>query len=109
MDDETLQLSKGQKRQQGKGKKQKQRGEGMIQRQKNLFFNEHPIRGKRAPYRDDSIILKITMPKGTLAKQNSSIRSALQSLDPKEYTVTPVAIVNNSIKFRELSDISSST
>ena len=104
VDDETLQLSKGQKRQQGKGKKQKQRGEGMIQRQKNLFFNEHPIRGKRAPYRDDSIILKITMPKGTLAKQNNSIRSALQSLDPKEYTVTPVAIVNNSIKFRELSD-----
>ena len=102
VDDETSDPSKGQEQQQNKGKKQKDRK--MIGKQKNLFFNEHPIRGKRAPYRDDSIILKITMPKGTLAKQNNSIRDALKSLDPKEYTVTPVAIINNSIKFRELSD-----
>ncbi|CCF57903.1 hypothetical protein KAFR_0D02560 [Kazachstania africana CBS 2517] len=68
------------------------------------FFNEHPIVGKRVPYRDDSIILKVSVPKGTMAKNDNNIRKALSSLEPKDYKVTPVGIVNNTIKFREMSD-----
>lgn len=68
------------------------------------FFNEHPLVGKKVPYRDDSIILKITVPKGTLAQNNGNVVQSLKSLDEKDYKVTPVAIVNNTIKFRELSD-----
>ena len=68
------------------------------------FFNEHPLIGKRVPYRDDSIILKITVPKGTLQKNDGDLVKSLRSLDEKDYKVTPVAIVDNTIKFRELSD-----
>lgn len=68
------------------------------------FFNEHPLVGKKVPYRDDSIILKISIPKGTLQKNNNNVVQSLKSLDEKDYKVTPVAIVNNTIKFRELSD-----
>lgn len=68
------------------------------------FFNEHPIIGKRVPYRDDSVILKISLPKGTLKKHQGSVQKALSNLDSKDYKVTPVAIVNNTIKFREMSD-----
>lgn len=68
------------------------------------FFNEHPLVGKKVPYRDDSIILKITIPKGTLQKNSNNVVQSLKSLDEKDYKVTPVAIVNNTIKFRELSD-----
>lgn len=68
------------------------------------FFNEHPLIGKRVPYRDDSIVLKITLPKGTLEKNDGDLKKSLNSLNEKDYRVTPIAIVDNSIKFRELSD-----
>ncbi|CCK68583.1 transcription factor TFIIIC subunit TFC1 KNAG_0B01360 [Huiozyma naganishii CBS 8797] len=68
------------------------------------FFNEHPIRGKRVPFRDDSIVLKITVPKGTLQRHNGEVSASLASLDSKDYKITPVAIVDNTIKFREMSD-----
>lgn len=68
------------------------------------FYNEHPIVGKRVPFRDDSIVLKITVPKGTLAKNNGNVAKSLKSLNEEDYKVTPVAIVDNTIKFRELSD-----
>lgn len=70
----------------------------------SLFFNEHSITGKRVPFRDDSIILKITMPRGTMEKNRNNIQQSLASLDSKQYRVTPVGIVNNTIKFREMSD-----
>lgn len=68
------------------------------------FFNEHPIIGKRVPNRDESIVLKITMPKGTLALNNGEISTALASLDISQYNVIPVAVIDNSIRFREISD-----
>ncbi|CAG61090.1 uncharacterized protein GVI51_J09713 [Nakaseomyces glabratus] len=68
------------------------------------FFNEHPIIGKRVPFRDDSIVLKITMPEGTLEKNGNDVAKALRSLDSKDVCATPVAVVNNTIKFREMSD-----
>lgn len=68
------------------------------------FFNEHPIVGKRVPQRDESILLKITMPKGTLDAHGGNLRSAIGSLESKHVRVVPVAIVNNTIKFREMSD-----
>ncbi|QLL34622.1 hypothetical protein HG536_0G04840 [Torulaspora globosa] len=68
------------------------------------FFNEHPIIGKKVPFRDESIILKIEMPKGTLAKHGQNIQKSLESLRSRDVRVTPVAIVNNTIKFREMSD-----
>lgn len=68
------------------------------------FFNEHPIIGQKVPYRDESIVLKIEMPKGTLAKNNGNIQKSLESLRSRDVRVTPVAIINNTIKFREMSD-----
>ncbi|CAI4055503.1 hypothetical protein SKDZ_02G2300 [Saccharomyces kudriavzevii ZP591] len=69
------------------------------------YFNEHPIIGKRVPFRDESVILKVTMPKGTLAKNNNSVKCSISSLkDSNELRVTPVTIVDNTIKFREMSD-----
>lgn len=68
------------------------------------FFNEHPITGKKVPFRDESIILKITMPKGTMNKNDGSIRKSLDSLTKDQYTVSPVGIVDRTIKFREMSD-----
>lgn len=68
------------------------------------FFNEHPIIGKKVPYRDESVILKIEMPKGTLAQNNGNIQKSLRSLRSRDVRVTPVAIINNTIKFREMSD-----
>ncbi|CCE61317.1 hypothetical protein TPHA_0A02350 [Tetrapisispora phaffii CBS 4417] len=68
------------------------------------FFNEHGIQGKKVRFRDESVILKITMPKGTLAEHNGNIPEALSSLDHDSFSVVPVAIVNNTIKYREMSD-----
>ena len=69
------------------------------------YFNEHPIIGKRVPFRDESVILKVTMPKGTLAKNNNSVKDSISSLkDSNKLRVTPVSIVDNTIKFREMSD-----
>ncbi|SJM87533.1 probable Transcription factor tau 95 kDa subunit [Zygosaccharomyces bailii] len=68
------------------------------------FFNEHPIIGKRVPFRDESVILKIQVPQGTMARFGGDVKQALASLNSKEVRVTPVAIVNNTIKFREMSD-----
>lgn len=68
------------------------------------YFNEHPIIGKRVPYRDESIILKLQMPKGTLQKFGGNVQKALASLNSRDVRVNPVAIVNNTIKFREMSD-----
>lgn len=78
--------------------------EGQDEDGSERFFNEHPIIGKRVPFRDESIVLKIQMPKGTLAKNRYDIREALQSLSTRDVRVTPVAIINNTIKFREMSD-----
>ncbi|CCD22961.1 transcription factor TFIIIC subunit TFC1 NDAI_0A08070 [Naumovozyma dairenensis CBS 421] len=77
---------------------------GKNERHADIFFNEHPITGKRVPFRDDSIILKISMPKGTLSKHNGDIQASIASLDPNDYKVTPVSIVDNTIRFREMSD-----
>lgn len=68
------------------------------------FFNEHPIVGKPVPFRDNSVVLKVVMPKGTMKKYNNNVRRSLASLDGKDYKVTPVAVVDNTIKFREMSD-----
>lgn len=69
------------------------------------FFNEHPIIGRRVPNRDESILLKISLPKGTLAKHNNNLREAIASCsDQKKLRVVPVAIINNTIRFREMSD-----
>lgn len=69
------------------------------------FFNEHPIIGKRVPYRDDSIVLKITMPKGTMEANGGNVLAALKSLPSEDdYCAEPVAIINNTVKFREMSD-----
>lgn len=68
------------------------------------FFNEHPIIGKRVPFRDESVILKVQLPKGTMEKFNGDVKEAIASLSSKEVRTTPVAIVNNTIKFREMSD-----
>lgn len=69
------------------------------------FFNEHPIIGRRVPNRDESVLLKISLPKGTLAKHNDNLRKAIESIsDQKKLRVLPVAIINNSIRFREMSD-----
>lgn len=78
--------------------------EGQEDNDSMRFFNEHPIIGKRVPFRDESIILKIEMPKGTLAKNGQNIQKSLESLRSRDVRVTPVAIVNNTIKFRETSD-----
>lgn len=68
------------------------------------FFNEHPIIGKPVPFRDDSVVLKVVMPKGTLEKNDGNIQKALSTLETKDYKVTPIAVVDNTIKFREMSD-----
>ncbi|CAR27440.1 hypothetical protein ZYGR_0I07150 [Zygosaccharomyces rouxii] len=68
------------------------------------FFNEHPIIGKRIPFRDESVVLKIQLPKGTMDKYGGNVKEALADLSSKEVRVTPVAIVNNTVKFREMSD-----
>lgn len=68
------------------------------------FFNEHPIIGKRIPFRDESVILKIQLPKGTLDNFGGNIKEALAELNSRDVRVTPVAIVNNTVKFREMSD-----
>ncbi|CAI4922102.1 ANL_collapsed_G0003100.mRNA.1.CDS.1 [Saccharomyces cerevisiae] len=69
------------------------------------YFNEHPVIGKRVPFRDESVILKVTMPKGTLSKNNNSVKDSIKSLkDSNKLRVTPVSIVDNTIKFREMSD-----
>ncbi|KAL3230120.1 Transcription factor tau 95 kDa subunit [Nakaseomyces bracarensis] len=68
------------------------------------FFNEHPIIGKRVPFRDDSVVLKISMPKGTMENNNGNVLAALKSLKDDEYCAEPVAIINNTVKFREMSD-----
>lgn len=68
------------------------------------FFNEHPIIGKRVPYRDDSVVLKITMPKGTMESSGGNVVAALKSLKEGEYCAEPVAVINNTVKFREMSD-----
>ena len=44
------------------------------------YFNEHPVIGKRVPFRDESVILKVTMPKGTLSKNNNSVKDSIKSL-----------------------------
>ena len=68
------------------------------------FFNEHPIVGKPVPFRDNSVILKVVMPKGTMKKHNNNVQKSLASLKGKDYKITPVAVVDNTIKFREMSD-----
>lgn len=69
-----------------------------------VFFNEHPIIGKRTPQRDESIILKVSLPKGTLQANGNDIRKAISSIPSCQSRITPVAIVNTTIKFREMSD-----
>ncbi|EDO17849.1 hypothetical protein Kpol_1043p39 [Vanderwaltozyma polyspora DSM 70294] len=70
----------------------------------DTFFNEHSIVGKEVPFRDESIVLKITVPKGTMAKYNGNVREALAMLKPKQSAIVPVVIINSTIKFREMSD-----
>ncbi|AMD18787.1 HBL115Cp [Eremothecium sinecaudum] len=69
-----------------------------------IYFNEHPIVGKRVPQRDESIIMKISLPKGTLARSGGNLARAISSVDPRNVKATPVAIVDNTIKYREMSD-----
>ncbi|CAI4058828.1 hypothetical protein N7582_001211 [Saccharomyces uvarum] len=79
--------------------------EGFDRDGSKTYFNEHPIIGKRVPFRDESVILKVTMPKGTLAKNNNSLKDSITSLkNSNKLRVTPVSIVDNTIKFREMSD-----
>lgn len=68
------------------------------------FFNEHPIIGKRIPFRDESVVLKIQLPRGTMDKFGGNVKDALAELSSKDVRVTPVAIINNTVKFREMSD-----
>lgn len=78
--------------------------EGQDRNGAESYFNEHPIIGKKVPFRDESVILKIRLPKGTLRKHNGNVQEALASLSSREIKVNPVAIVNNTVKFREMSD-----
>ncbi|GMM54283.1 transcription factor TFIIIC subunit [Maudiozyma humilis] len=68
------------------------------------FFNEHPIIGKPVPHRDHSVMLKVVMPKGTMKKHGNDVQKAMASLRQQELKVTPVAVVDSTIKFREMSD-----
>ncbi|CDO92444.1 unnamed protein product [Kluyveromyces dobzhanskii CBS 2104] len=69
------------------------------------FFNEHPIIGRRVPNRDESVLLKISLPKGTIAKHNGNLQEAIAAAtDTKQYRVVPVAVINNTVRFREMSD-----
>ncbi|CCH61851.1 hypothetical protein TBLA_0F03120 [Henningerozyma blattae CBS 6284] len=68
------------------------------------FFNEHPIVGKNVPFKDDSILIKLSVPKGSMAKYNHNIPEMLSNLSENEYKILPVGIVDRSIKFREMSD-----
>ncbi|AET38929.1 transcription factor TFIIIC subunit TFC1 Ecym_3444 [Eremothecium cymbalariae DBVPG len=78
--------------------------EGKNQDGSKVFFNEHPIIGKRVPQRDESVIMKITLPKGTLYKSQGDIRKAIASVCPSQMKAVPVAIIDNTVKFREMSD-----
>lgn len=78
--------------------------EGKDSNDSDKFFNEHPIIGKRVPFRDESVVLKVQLPSGTMERFGGNVRKALASLNSKEVRVTPVAIVNHTIKFREMSD-----
>lgn len=71
----------------------------------STFFNEHPIIGRTVPNRDESVLLKISLPKGTLAKHNGNLQKAIAAgMEEKKLRVLPVAIINNTIRFREMSD-----
>ncbi|SCU88223.1 LAMI_0D09252g1_1 [Lachancea mirantina] len=70
----------------------------------DIYFNEHPIIGRQVPQRDESIILKISLPKGTLAANNGDLKKALANVSSKKYKVVPVGVINHTIRFREMSD-----
>ncbi|SCW01299.1 LAFE_0D09516g1_1 [Lachancea fermentati] len=69
-----------------------------------VFFNEHPVIGRQVPLRDESIIVKISLPKGTLAAHNGDVRKSIASVPYKHAKIVPVAIIDNTIRFREMSD-----
>ncbi|AAS51544.2 ADL376Wp [Eremothecium gossypii ATCC 10895] len=68
------------------------------------FFNEHPIIGKRVQQRDEAIVLKISMPRGTMERNDGDVRKALASLPASKVKAVPVAILHNTVRFREMSD-----
>ncbi|CEP61569.1 transcription factor TFIIIC subunit TFC1 LALA0_S03e05798g [Lachancea lanzarotensis] len=70
----------------------------------NTFFNEHPIVGRLVPQRDESIVMKASLPRGTLKACGGDIRKALASVPSNRQKVVPVGIINNTIRFREMSD-----
>ncbi|CUS21996.1 LAQU0S04e05798g1_1 [Lachancea quebecensis] len=68
------------------------------------FFNEHPITGRLVPERDESIVMKLSLPKGTLEACGGDIQKAILSVPPNRTKIVPVGIINNTIRFREMSD-----
>lgn len=68
------------------------------------FFNEHPITGRLVPERDESIVMKLSLPKGTLEACGGDIQKAISSVPPHRTKIVPVGIINNTIRFREMSD-----
>lgn len=71
---------------------------------KSQFFNEHSITGKKVPFRDDSVLLKVKLPQGTMERNGGDLRKALDSLNEDQYNFVPVGIIDRTIKFREMSD-----
>ncbi|SCU89985.1 LAME_0E06502g1_1 [Lachancea meyersii CBS 8951] len=70
----------------------------------NTFFNEHPIIGRLVPQRDESIVMKVSLPQGTLQACGGNLQKAIASVPPNKSKIVPVGIVNNTIRFREMSD-----
>ncbi|SCV04548.1 LANO_0G10880g1_1 [Lachancea nothofagi CBS 11611] len=68
------------------------------------FFNEHPIIGKLVPQRDESIVMKLSLPKGTLEACGGNLQKSIASVPSNRVKIVPVGIVNNTIRFREMSD-----
>ncbi|SCU97301.1 LAFA_0G10814g1_1 [Lachancea sp. 'fantastica'] len=68
------------------------------------FFNEHPIVGRLVPQRNESIVMKVSLPRGTLKACGGDLRKALASLPSNKQKIVPVGIINNTIRFREMSD-----
>ncbi|SCU82221.1 LADA_0C03840g1_1 [Lachancea dasiensis] len=70
----------------------------------SAFFNEHPIVGRLAPHRDESIVMKLSLPKGTLEANGGDLRKAIASVPANRAKIVPVGIVNSTVRFREMSD-----
>lgn len=66
---------------------------------------EHPVNAKLN--QDEQILVKISLPKRVLTANNGNVQRALNQLhqeQKKSVHVTPVAIINKTFRFREMSD-----